>query len=263
MSTKSKSIIQYLILCYWTIFWLLNTVDKILGGAMFLWVGRDRFAQFHKFFESASLDSPIIADIALIFFAALEVFAFLFCLLALIYFFKKSQKESSNYFLLGTLSSLLIFTIFSIGDHLFGDRFELLEHTLFWIITLISWFVFKYLQFKNNSNGDQTKKISLVYPSIIVAFLIGLTTFSISSYNKNHFSERTDAIESVKIDDNTYKISFPFLGGSTVFEKSIEEFKINYPNKRIKHIYTVPNELRLKKADGLIFYINTEDKQCN
>ena len=261
MTINSKRIIQYSILFYWTIFWLLNTVDKILGGAMFLWVGRDRFAQFHKFFESASIDSPIIADIALIFFAALEVFAFLFCLMALIYFFKNSQKESSNYFLLGTLSSLLIFTIFSIGDHLFGDRFELLEHTLFWIITLISWFLYKHLEFKNNSNP--LKKIRLVYPSIMVIFLIGFTTFSIFSYNENHFSERTDAIESVKIDDNTYKISFPFLGGSTVFEKSIQEFKNKYPNKRIKHIYTVPNELRLKKADGLIFYINTENKQCN
>ena len=45
---------------------------------MFLWVGRDRFAQFQKFFASAGLDSPLIADAALIVAAALEVFAFVF-----------------------------------------------------------------------------------------------------------------------------------------------------------------------------------------
>ena len=26
-----------------------NIVDKIIGGSLFLWVGRDRFAQFQKF----------------------------------------------------------------------------------------------------------------------------------------------------------------------------------------------------------------------
>ena len=31
--------------------------------------------------------------------------------------------------------------------------------------------------------------------------------------------------------------------------------------KKINHIYTVPNPLRLKKADALIFYILTEDKK--
>ena len=58
-----------------------------------------------------------------------------------------------------------------------------------------------------------------------------------------------------------YKVSFPFLGGSTVFEKTIDRFKKTYPSKKINHIYTVPNPLRLKKADALIFYILTEDKE--
>ena len=32
-----------------------------------------------------------------------------------------------------------------------------------------------------------------------------------------------------------------------------------HPDEAIQHIYTVPNPLRLKKADALIFYIITED----
>ena len=54
------------ILAYWTLFWLFNVVDKIVGGAHFLWVGRDRFAQFQKYFASAGLPAPWIADLGLV-----------------------------------------------------------------------------------------------------------------------------------------------------------------------------------------------------
>ena len=49
--------------------------------------------------------------------------------------------------------------------------------------------------------------------------------------------------------------------GLEIFEKSIEKFKKEHPDERIDHIYTVPNELRLKKADALVFYVITEDKE--
>ena len=55
-----------------------------------------------------------------------------------------------------------------------------------------------------------------------------------------------------------YKVRF-VLGGSTVFEESIRQFKTEHPNEAIDHIYTVPQPLRLKKADALIFYISTDD----
>ena len=54
-------------------------------------------------------------------------------------------------------------------------------------------------------------------------------------------------------------MAFPFLGGSSVFENSLTLFKEQHPDEDIQHIYTVPNPLRLKKADALIFYIITED----
>jgi hypothetical protein len=62
------------------------------------------------------------------------------------------------------------------------------------------------------------------------------------------------------VGEDLFKVAFPFLGGSTVFEKTIEQFMEEHPSKRIDHIYTVPNPLRLKKADALIFYIITEEK---
>lgn len=45
-----KDLIRYFILIYWTLFWLFNIVDKLIGGAHFLFVGKDRFAQIQRFF---------------------------------------------------------------------------------------------------------------------------------------------------------------------------------------------------------------------
>ena len=53
--SNSTGLIQLGILAYWTIFWLFNVIDKAIGGAHFLWVGRDRFAQFQKYFASAGV----------------------------------------------------------------------------------------------------------------------------------------------------------------------------------------------------------------
>ena len=114
-------------------------VDKAIGGSTFLWVGRDRFAQFQKYFASAGLESPWIADLALYVAAALEVFALVFFAGALLSFAARRMNEARSWCFIGIVVTLVTFTFFSIGDHLFGDRFELLEHTLFWFVTLASW----------------------------------------------------------------------------------------------------------------------------
>ena len=256
----SNELFKYAILVYWSLFWLFNIIDKIIGGSLFLWVGRDRFAQFQKFFASAGLESPIIANIALVVAAGLEIFAFVFFTGALIYYFRKNRESSRSWFFIGICLTLATFTIFSIGDHIFGDRFELLEHTLFWFLTLFTWVAFIRLDRNETKKDSIINKKQLSIASIFSLVLVITTSTSIFSYNTNHFSRRTDALRAEKVGENTYKVSFPFLGGSTVFEKSIDKFKKENPKKKINHIYTVPNPLRLKKADGLIFYILTEDK---
>jgi hypothetical protein len=256
----TNQLVRYAILFYWSIFWLFNIVDKFIGGSLFLWVGRDRFAQFQRFFASAGLDSPLIADAALIIAAGLEVFAFVFFTGALFHFLRKKEDIARSWFFVGIIFTLITFTIFSIGDHVFGDRFELLEHTLFWFLTLFSWIAFIRLNNKNRTEEIVFEKKQLIITSLVAIMLVSLTSVSIFSYNTNHFSRRIDALQSEKVGENIYKVSFPFLGGSTVFEKSIAKFKTEHPSKSINHIYTVPNKLRLKKADGLIFYILTDDK---
>ena len=68
------------------------------------------------------------------------------------------------------------------------------------------------------------------------------------------------AVAAELVGDHIYKVSFPFLGGSTVFENTLRQFKEQHPGEAIQHIYTVPGPLKLKKADALIFYIVTEDR---
>lgn len=256
----TNELIRYILLAYWSLFWLFNSLDKVIGGSHFLWVGKDRFAQFQKYFASAGIESPHVANIALILAAALEVFAFIFFSGALIFYFKKNREQARSWFFIGIILTLVTFTIFSIGDHIFGDRFELLEHTLFWFIALFSYVAFTRTSQHPKFSANQVKKTHLIYASLLVLILSFITSTSIFIHNSEAFIERSYPINSVKVGEDLYKVSFPFLGGSTVFEESLKKFKNEHPEKRIDHIYTVPDRLRLKKADALIFYIITEDK---
>ena len=199
-----SQLIRYSILIYWSLFWLLNIIDKIIGGSHFLWVGRDRFAQFQKFFASAGIESPVIADFALVIAAALEAFAFVFFTGALLKLLKNNTETCRSWFFIGISLTLATFTIFSIGDHVFGDRFELLEHTLFWFLTLFSWVVFNRLENISENSPNELNKKQFIGAGIIALFLIGITSFSIFDYNKNFFSRRTDSLSAVPIGENIY-----------------------------------------------------------
>lgn len=253
-----KDLIRYFILIYWILFWLLNFIDKIIGGAHFLFVGKDRFAQIERFFNSLGFDNPIMANIALIITAALEIFAFVFFSGALYHCVKKNIDAIRSWFFIGIILTLTTFTFFSIGDQIFGDHFELLEHTLFWFIALLSWILFTRIDkmplIDNLSVGKRPFFLSLA--SVVVITII--TAFSIFWHNHTSFIERTQAIPAVQITDNIYKIKFPFLSGSKAFENSIAKFKKDHPNLSINYIYTTPIPLRLAESDGLIIYIQTD-----
>ena len=253
-------LVRFAILIYWAVFWLFNLIDKVIGGAHFLWVGRDRFAQFQKYFASVGLDSPHVANAGLAVAGALEAFALVFFTGAVFHEIRKDREASRKWFFLGTLLTLTTFTFFSIGDHWFGDRFELLEHTLFWFLSLCSWLVLTRLNTPSSVDSVAQPTPQKRTTTVIATLLVLLTTTAIFKHNTSDFHLRSDAVAAERIGDNMYKVAFPFLGGSTVFENSIAAFQSEYPDKAIQHIYTVPKPLRLKKADALIFYILTEDQ---
>jgi len=255
-----KNPIKYLILIYWTLFWLLNIVDKLIGGAHFMFVGKDRFATFERFFDSLGLGEPIITNIALIITSGLEIFAFVFFSGALLHLIKKKIDTARSWFFVGIVLTLTIFTFFSIGDQIFGDHGELLEHGIYWFIAILSWIIFIHIGKIQIFDRFSIGKKQVLVGAFLTVALIAVTSVSIFRHNETSFIERTQAVDAIKIDSNKYEISFPFLAGSTAFENSIAKFKKDHPALSINYIYTVPSPMRLAKADGLIIYIQTNHK---
>ena len=98
-----------------------------------------------SFFGSLGLKDPIFATIALAFVSSLEGLNFVFYLLASINFLKGKESLSQKWFFRAIFTSITLFSLFSIADQVFGDRFQLLEHGLFWLILIASWVIFKYI----------------------------------------------------------------------------------------------------------------------
>jgi len=256
----SNNLIRIGILIYWILFWLLNILDKIIGGSHFLWVGKDRFALFERFFDSLGLGSPIIADVALIITSGLEIFAFVFFSGALYHLIKKNADFTRSWFFIGIVLTLIIFTFFSIGDQFFGDHIELLEHGIYWFITLLTWVIFIRIGKIEIFDNFTIEKKQFLVATALTIILIAVSAFSIFRHNQTSFIQRTETVKAIQINDNKYKFSFPFLAGSTAFENSIAKFIKDNPTLSINYIYTTPHTLRLAESDGLIIYIQTDTK---
>lgn len=256
-----KELIRYLILIYWSLFWLLNSLDKIIGGSHFLFVGKDRFAVIERLFDSLGFGNPIIANVALIIASGLEIFAFVFFFGALFHNIKKNIDSTRSWFFVGIILTLVIFTYFSIGDQIFGDHKELLEHGLYWFIALLSWIIFIHIDKIQIFDNFSISKKQFIVATVFTVVIFAITAFSIVSHNQTSFIERTQAVNAIKIDENKYKMQFPFLAGSKAFENSMAKFKENNPSLKINYIYTAPNRLRLGESDGLIIYFQTDNKK--
>ena len=217
---KEKNIIRFSILIFWTFFWGLSVLDKIIPDVHNLWVGKDFFALFVKFFGSLGLKNPIFATIALASVSALEVFNFVFYMLSLVSFSRGNHTLSEKWFFRAVFSSLALFSLFSIADQVFGDRFQLLEHGLFWLILIASWLLFKYI-----SDSDE-KSLSLGFTrDVKIAISIGvcftvITSLSIIDFSDETYSNVDSPVRGKEVVDGVYKFDFPFLAYNLVWEKT-------------------------------------------
>lgn len=137
-------VIRFGVVVFWVLYWFLNVVDKFIGSPVFLWVGKDRFAQFVKYFSSIGIENQNVASGFLIFVTTAEIVAFILVTAALWNLVVKNYRKAHIFFFWGTFAGLAIFSIFSIGDQIFGDRRELLEHTIYWIALIVSWGAYTY-----------------------------------------------------------------------------------------------------------------------
>ncbi|MEC9187126.1 MAG: hypothetical protein VX462_04145, partial [Bacteroidota bacterium] len=144
-------------------------------------------------------------------------------------------------------------------DQVFGDRFQLLEHGLFWLILIASWILFKYL-----SESD-LPIVSIKNKEVKIAIMVGLVltsmaSFSIIDFSQNTFSNVDSPVEGVEVVKDVYKFDFPFLADKRVWEKTINQFKVDHPELKINYIYTGPSELNSKKKTHLLLYVFTEKR---
>jgi hypothetical protein len=256
---KEKNIIRFSILLFWTLFWGLSVLDKIIPDVHHLWVGKDFFALFVKFFGSLGLKNPIFATIALALVSALEVINFVFYLISTVSFTKGNHEGAEKWFFRAIFSSMALFSLFSIADQVFGDRFQLLEHGLFWLILVASWILYKYMA--NSEETVSLKNTKGFKTGLIFGIcLTVLASISILDFSNKTFSNVDSPVKGEEVVDDVYKFDFPFLADKLVWEKTINTFKEKHPELKINYIYTGPSELNSKKKTHMLLYVFTEKR---
>lgn len=133
-----------LLLLFWTLFWLLNGLDKFFNRPTFFGVTRD--AAFVEYFARLGLPSrPALASLY-----ACGVYEILLAagfgaalLLGVPSLARLSLKASA-----------LLFIVFSAADVLFGDRRELWEHGTFLALVLVSLVVLEIERGRAPGRGD-------------------------------------------------------------------------------------------------------------
>ena len=165
------------------------------------------------------MKDPIFATIALAFVSSLEGLNFVFYLLASINFLKGKESLSQKWFFRAIFTSITLFSLFSIADQVFGDRFQLLEHGLFWLILIASWVLFKYI---SSSDGkllefkvDNGLKIAIAIGILITAG----ASISIIDFSSKTFNNVSAPVEGIEVIEDVYKFDFPFLADKLVYGK--------------------------------------------
>jgi hypothetical protein len=235
-------------------------MDKIVPDVYPYWVGADFYTLFIKFFASLGIMNPIFATTVLAVISFIETVAFVCYLFSLFNLYKGKDKISEQWFYRGISFSVLLFSLFSIADQVFGDRFSLLEHGIFWIILVVSWVIYKY----NSLTNERVINLSFT-KDIKAALLAGtlltiITSYSILNFSKSAYSNKTKPVQGQEVVQDVYKFDIPFLGDKFTMENTIKSFEAEHPEKKITYIYTGPDELNSKKKTHMLLYVFTEQK---
>jgi hypothetical protein len=255
-----KKVIRLAIIVFWTFFWGLSVIDKIIPDVSPFWVGKDFYALFIKFFASLGVKNPIVATTALAFISIFEVINFVFYLFSFINFIRSKTEHAEKWFFRAIFSSVLLFGLFSIGDQVFGDRFQLLEHGLLCMVLLSSWIIFKYLSPKESTKFEWGGKKSIRLGLILGTLMTLAVSISILNFSKATYKNVEKPVKGEEVIEGVFKFDFPFLADKLVWEETINHFKEQHPELKITFIYTGPSELNSKKKTHMLLYVFTEPK---
>ena len=76
---------------------------------------------------------------------------------ALVNLVRDRSEAAKSLFFWATTVGIVIFTSFSVGDQIFGDRAELWEHGTFVILIMVSWFAHRYYNTEDTSHNTTEK----------------------------------------------------------------------------------------------------------
>ena len=144
------------ILSYWTTFWIMNGLDKVMSGVdlgLFNWHGKERYDQFGGYFANMELPAELVQPV-LSFAFVWEVGIGLLLAFGLLSVLLNRYRALADRFLLyGFSLSGLTFVGFSVFDVVSGDRRELFEHAVYMGLLLMSW-TFLVSETRNADGGN-------------------------------------------------------------------------------------------------------------
>ena len=174
---------------------------------------------------------------------------------ALVALLRGDAGRAESWFYRGIVTSLGLFVLFSMADQVFGDRFQLLEHGLFWMVLLASWIAFKFFAVDEEHSGG----LGSVRTVLLLGALLTLgATWSIRDFSSQTFHNVDKPVLGVEVVEGMWKFDFPFLADKLVWEQTVNAFVEEHPELKVTYIYTGPSELNSKKKTHLLLYVFTE-----
>jgi hypothetical protein len=129
-ATQKMSGSRMIVVVYWAIFWLLNGLDKFFNSKYFF--GVEWTDEFVESFETINISS----DLAI---ASLNVVGILEIVLGLVFAYALiNVAGKANIIRFGLIGTLMLFTLFTTGDILFGAGDEKLEHAMYILLAIVS-----------------------------------------------------------------------------------------------------------------------------
>ena len=137
--------LETVIVLYWFGFWLVNGLDKMFHNTnlgVFHWFGKDRELQVTAYFSSLNMPEDMVAP-ALHVIGVWEIYLSLVFLCAGVCIIL-SSRHVQPLIRVGFFLAAFTFIGFTVFDVMTGDRFEVLEHGVYFGLVVLSWFVFNY-----------------------------------------------------------------------------------------------------------------------
>jgi len=193
--------------------------------------------------------------------SGLEALSLVLYLIAAVQVVRQDQGRANTWFFRAVSASMTLFALFSIADQTFGDRFQLLEHGLFWLVLLASWGMFRMLPEQPDGEVPRFMATSGARWALgIGTTLTLLAAWSIRSFSGDTMDLATAPVEAVEVVEHVWKFDFPFLADKDTWEATVEAFRTRHPELDITYIYTGPSELNTKKKTHLLLYVFTREK---